>query len=200
MLAGVVRDRFTIARATLRLLIAGYLGIRPGAIEFTYGPRGKPGLARTDLTFNLAHSEDLAVYGFARGHEIGIDVERVREIPEMDRITGRFFAPEECAALASLPPRDRAQAFYLAWTRKEAYVKAVGDGLHIPLDSFSVTLRPAEPARLIGFDSGSKLAGDWNLHHLEPESGFVGAVAYHAPRKRLQHKTVSDLPLQEFLR
>jgi len=188
MLAGVVRDRFTIARATLRLLAARYLGIHPAAIEFSYGPRGKPNLAGTSegLRFNLAHSEDVAVYAFARGHDIGVDVERVREIPDMDRIAQRFFAPDECMVLESLPPQDRAHAFYLAWTRKEAYVKAVGDGLHIPLDSFSVTLRPGEQARLIGFDKGSKFACDWNLHSFESEPGFVGAVAYRGPRKQLK--------------
>jgi 4'-phosphopantetheinyl transferase len=188
MLAGVVRDRFTIARATLRLLAARYLGIHPGAIKFSYGPRGKPDLAGTNegLRFNLAHSEDVAVYAFTRGHEIGVDVERVREIPDMDRIAHRFFALDECMVLDSLPSQDRAHAFYLAWTRKEAYVKAVGDGLHIPLDSFSVTLRPGEQARLIGFDKGPRFACDWNLHSFENEPGFVGAVAYRGSRKQLK--------------
>jgi 4'-phosphopantetheinyl transferase len=197
MLVGAVRDRFTMARATLRLLAARYLGIQPPEIEFGYGPRGKPALAATDedLYFNLAHSEDVAVYAFARGHEVGVDVEHVREIPDMDRIARRFFAPDECAALESLAPRDRARAFYLAWTRKEAYVKAVGDGLHIPLDSFSVTLRPGEEARLIGFDTDSKFALRWNLHHLDAKPGFVGAVAYRGPRNQLNLLPVGNLSL-----
>jgi 4'-phosphopantetheinyl transferase len=187
MLAGAVRDRFTIARATLRLLAARYLDNEPPEIEFNYGPRGKPAFARTDedLRFNLAHSEDVAVYAFARGHELGVDVEHVREIHDMDRIARRFFAADECAALESLAPRDRAHAFYLAWTRKEACVKAVGDGLHIPLDSFSVTLRPDDEPRLVGFDGDPKSTRDWNLHHLEAAPGFVGAVAYRGPRKQL---------------
>jgi 4'-phosphopantetheinyl transferase len=188
MLAGAVRDRFTIARATLRLLAARYLGIQSPDVEFSYGPRGKPAFAAAgdeDLHFNLAHSEDVAVYAFARGYEVGVDVEHVRETPDMDRIARRFFATDECAALESVGSRDRARAFYLAWTRKEAYVKAVGDGLHIPLDSFSVTLRPGEEARLIGFDSDSKFARHWNLHHFEVEPGFVGAVAYRGPRQQL---------------
>jgi 4'-phosphopantetheinyl transferase len=197
MLAGNVRNRFTIARATLRLLAARYLGIQPTEIEFSYGPRGKPAFAATheDLYFNLAHSEDVAVYAFARGHEVGIDVERLREIPDMNQIARRFFAPDECAALESLAPGDRALGFYLAWTRKEAYIKAVGDGLHIPLDSFSVTLRPGEEARLIGFDTNSKCARHWNLHHFEAASAFVGAVAYRGSRKQLNILPVGDLSL-----
>jgi 4'-phosphopantetheinyl transferase len=195
MLAGAVRDRFTMARATLRLLAARYLGTQPPEVEFSYGPRGKPALAGTDedLRFNLAHSEDVAVYAFAWGHDVGVDVEHVREIPDMDRIAHRFFAADECAALESLAPRDRARAFYLAWTRKEAYVKAVGDGLHIPLDSFSVTLRPGEEARLVGLDTDPKPTRDWNLHHLDAKPGFVGAVAYRGPRKQLNISPVGDL-------
>jgi 4'-phosphopantetheinyl transferase len=197
MLAGTVRDRFTIARATLRLLSARYLGIQPAEIEFSYGLRGKPAFAATDedLHFNLAHSEDVAVYAFTRDHEVGVDVEHVREIPDMRQIARRFFAPDECAALESLGLGDRALGFYLAWTRKEAYIKAVGDGLHIPLDSFSVTLRPGEQARLIGFATDSKCARHWNLHHFDAAAAFVGAVAYRGPRKQLNVLPVGDLSL-----
>ncbi len=198
MLAGRVRDRFTVARASLRLLLGRYLASDPAAIEFTYGPRGKPSLAAGGggLRFNLAHSEDLAVYAIARGHEVGVDVERIREVPDLERIARRFFAPEERAVLASLPAADRLRSFYLAWTRKEAYIKAVGDGLHIPLDSFSVSLGPREPARLTRLNVSPELPENWNLHHLETESGFVGAVAYLAPPKILNLLTFSDLSLE----
>ena len=187
MLAGPVRERFTVARGTLRELAARYLGLKPAAVEFTYGPRGKPAFAAPgeDLRFNLAHSDDLAVYAFATGPEIGVDVERLRDIPDLERIARRFFARDERAALDALPPADRVRSFYLAWTRKEAYVKAVGDGLHIPLDSFSVSIGSEEPARVLVFDRNSKSAGDWKLHHLEPEPGFVGAIAYQGQRKIL---------------
>jgi 4'-phosphopantetheinyl transferase len=195
LLAGPVRDRFTVARATLRRLVGRYLGVDPAVIQFTYGARGKPALAgmAEDLRFNLAHSEDLALYAFAARQEVGVDVERVREIPDMERIARRFFAPDEHAALEALPTRDRVRAFYLAWTRKEAYVKAVGDGLQTPLDSFSVTLGPGEPASILRIDGVAKSGPDWNMHHIELAPGFVGAVAYAGARKQLTLHPFTEL-------
>jgi 4'-phosphopantetheinyl transferase len=134
------------------------------------------------------------MYAFTCGHEVGIDVERLREIPEMEQIAQRFFSSDEWAALTSLLPGERLLSFYLAWTRKEAYVKAVGDGLHIPLGSFSVTLRPREPARLVRFDQDAALARDWQIHNLEAPAGYAAALAYCGPRRHVHLLSIDELP------
>jgi 4'-phosphopantetheinyl transferase len=174
------RCRFIVARALLRRFLAAWLGIRPESVELVYGAHGKPALARccsiTDLRFNVSHSEDVAVYAFALGREVGIDVEAVREIRGADDLGARFFSRREYEAYLALDPRDRPLGFFNCWTRKEAFVKAIGDGLYHPLDRFDVSLTPGEPARILRIDE--KHGGDcgWAIHSFAPESGFVGAV------------------------
>ena len=187
LMEGRIRDEFTLARGALRILLGRYLAREPASIEFAYGTRGKPALADPGLRpyFNLAHSDGLAVYGFAEDRELGIDVERARDIPEMKQIARRFFAGEEADILESLPADERSVSFYRAWTRKEAYVKAVGDGLHTPLASFCVTLRPEETARLTTLNGSALAASAWQLHHLNPAGGYVGALAYSGTRQKV---------------
>ena len=145
------RDRFVAGRAFLRLLLAQYLGCEPRALRFRYGPNGKPALAdeRSDLHFNLAHSGALAVCALARGSELGVDLERLRPIRDAEGVVRSAFSPREVARLESLPETARLRAFYEGWTRKEAFLKALGHGLARPLDSFDVTLGPGEPPRLL---------------------------------------------------
>jgi 4'-phosphopantetheinyl transferase len=185
LLEGPIRDRFTIARGGLRILLGRYLERDPAAIQLEYGKRGKPRLAGAELTFNLAHSGELAVYAFAGGQELGVDIESLLRIPDTLQIARRFFAPEEFEALETLPGAQRVRAFYRAWTRKEAYVKAVGDGLHTPLDSFCVSLDSDETARLVTLNGSMQAASAWQLHHLDPAPGYVGALAYSGARKDL---------------
>ena len=112
-----------------------------------------------------------------------MDIERVRPLKDMTKVASRFFSREEAAELLSLPPDEREPAFFSCWTRKEAYVKAVGNGLSIPLDSFRVTLRPGQPARFLHLDHDASLAQSWTLHNLEVTSGYAAALAYRdAPR------------------
>src|SRR6266550_603204 len=140
--------RFIVARARLRELLAARLGVGAESIELEYGAHGKPALSRrfagSALHFNLSHCDDVAAYAFAYGHAIGIDLEAVRVITDADDIAARYFSPRENTTYRTLNPRDRPLGFFNCWTRKEAFVKALGDGLSIPLDRFDVTLAPGE--------------------------------------------------------
>jgi len=174
------RRRFIVARARLRQLLATRLGVRPAAIELTSGPYGKPMLAprfrASELRFNVSHSADLAVYAFARGREIGVDVEAIRPIPDADKISARFFSAGEAAAYAALDAGSRPIAFVNCWTRKEAFLKALGGGLNYPLDRIEVSLAPDAPATIVRVADKPGDACGWRLASFTPARGFVGAV------------------------
>lgn len=174
------RTRFIAARASLRRLIGMLLDAPPAEIEFAYSETGKPSLAgrfgKSNLRFNVTHCEDLAVYAFATGAEVGVDVEAIRWLPDADDVATRMFSPAESAAYAALDPIDRPAGFFNCWTRKEAFIKACGDGLRRPLDSFDVSLAPNEPARILRVgDTPGECCG-WSLASLVPVGGYVAAV------------------------
>ena len=174
------RNRFIVARARLREMLATRLSVRPESVELTYGVHGKPALARrfadSDLRFNVSHSDDVAVYAFSFGREIGIDIEVVRPIPDADDIAARFFSRRESEAYRALDPGDKPQGFFCCWTRKEAFIKAIGDGLYHPLDSFDVSLAPGEPARILRVKDLPGSECGWNLNSFFPLPGLVAAV------------------------
>ena len=172
------QGRYAVARGRLRVLLGHYLGVEPAAVELAYGARGKPHLAAaTGLEFNVAHSGDLVLYAVTRARAVGVDVEAER--PQLaDELTARrFFSPSEVAALLALPPAGRHAAFFRIWTRKEAYVKARGDGLSLPLDSFDVAQAPDAPTLLLATRPDAAEAGRWTLAPLAPGPGYAGAVA-----------------------
>lgn len=169
------RQRFIVSRATLRLLLGRYLRIDPHFVRIDEGPRGKPFAAGSDLgfelKFNLSHSQGLAVFAFARQKEVGIDVEKVRSDFASQEIAQRYFSPEEIRKLAALAPERYTLGFFRCWTRKEAYIKARGQGLQIPLDSFSVSLSEGCSPELLDSDSAS-----WSMYSFEPFPEFDAAV------------------------
>ena len=174
------RSRFIVARALLRQLLAARLDVRPESVALTSGARGKPALAgrfaASDLRFNVSHCEDVAVYAFSAGREVGVDVEAVRALPDADDLAARCFSRREYATYRALEPGDRALGFFQCWTRKEAFVKALGAGLYHPLDRFDVSLAPGEPARILRVED---VPGDrcrWRLEGFSPVPGFVAAV------------------------
>ncbi len=177
------REHFIAARAVLRILLGRYLDRSPAALSFTYSPHGKPELAAaadgstTGLRFNLAHSHGLALYAITRGRRIGIDVERVRPGLGADAIATRFFSAHEIAALRALPIEMQEAAFFRCWTRKEAFIKASGEGLAFPLDQFNVTLAPRDPAALLSIRGALGEAQRWTLQDLPVDAGFAGALA-----------------------
>lgn len=177
------RRRFVVGRGMLRTILGGYLGLPPEAVRFDYGARGKPALAegsspaRPALRFNLAHSEELALYAFAWGREVGIDVERVRPLADADAIVSRFFSAREGASWHRLPEEERPAAFFRGWTRKEAYIKAVGDGLALPLDRFDVPLGPEEGQQELCIAGDPAEALRWALVAFTPAAGYPAALA-----------------------
>ena len=186
------RARFISCRAALRRVLAGLLGSHPAVVEFEYSPFGKPALAgqhRAEVHFNVSHSQDLAVIAASRRHAVGIDVEQLRPDFASEDIARRFFSPSEREALAQLPAEVRVDAFFRCWTRKEAFVKAIGEGLSFPLDAFEVTLGPNQPPRLLRVGADPAAASTWSLHDLPVPSGFVAALAIAGRVDRIVSRT-----------
>jgi 4'-phosphopantetheinyl transferase len=182
------RRRFLVARATLSSLLAAHLEIEPGSVRFEVAAHGKPSLAQahaSDVRFNVSHSGELAVFGFTRGREIGVDVEALRALDDAEAIARRFFAEVESRALMSASPADRPAAFFNGWTRKEAYIKAIGDGLSCPLHAFAVTLRGGEPVRFLRIGEDPAEPARWTLHAWRPSAGYVAAMAVRARGLRI---------------
>lgn len=174
------RRRFTVARGVLRALLGRYLGTDPRGVAFRYESHGKPALdgepAAHGIRFNVSHSGEMALYALARGRELGVDVEEVRRMEDGLKIAERFFSEAEVAAFRALPDGIRDDAFFNCWTRKEAYIKAVGEGLSFPLHAFDVSLAPGEPARLLA-SRDPRQAERWSLRGLpDPAPGYRAAV------------------------
>lgn len=180
----VHRRRFVACRALLRRLVAGELGTAPRDVSFQYGPFGKPGLAgESELKFNVSHSDRYALLGFTRGRDVGIDIERVRTLANLDQLAERVFSPAEQEEFSLVPTASRAEAFFSGWTRKEAYIKARGDGLQ-RLADFDVSLEPGEPVRLRRVQAEPDEPARWSLTALTPLPGFAAAVCVENPAIR----------------
>lgn len=177
------RDRrhFIVARGVLRDILSRYLGTEPGQLRFSYTEYGKPALlgapGRETLNFNVSHSHGMALYAVTRGREIGVDIEHIREDFECEQIAERFFSSQENEVLRALPAEVKHVAFFNCWTRKEAYIKAIGEGLSHPLDQFDVSLAPDEPAALLNTRGNPQEARRWTIQALFPSSGYVAALA-----------------------
>jgi 4'-phosphopantetheinyl transferase len=188
--------KYAIGFGILRTILGHYVGIEPKELRFIHGRGGKPMLdgvfANRYIHFNMSHSEGLALYGFTRDHEIGVDIEFVRDIPEMDDIAEQFFSKKENKVFRSLPERKKKEAFFSCWTRKEAFIKAIGDGLYHPLDNFDVGLKPGESAKLIRMGGDSKSASRWLIQDLKPGPGFIAAFAVEGHDWRLHFWQWSD--------
>lgn len=180
------RSRYTVAHAWLRRLLGARLGLRPEAVELVYGEHGKPALAAhqasSELHFNLSCSHGLAVCAFTTGREIGVDIECVLPLVAVSQIGDRFFSQCEQASYRALPERDKAQGFFNCWTRKEAFIKALGVGLSLSLDTFDVSLAPDEPARILRVGTSSGEECGWKLCSFLPCPGFTGAIVVREPK------------------
>ena len=175
------RDRFIAAHGTLRAIVARYLGADPGRLTFaSRSPSGKPALSgefAKALRFNLSHSAGLGVYALSVNCEVGIDVERIRQDLDIDAIGRQFFSSREIEAISALPQSERLHAFFNCWTRKEAYLKATGKGLAVPLDQFDVSVGPGGPAELIRTAVDAEESSRWSLASIDAGAGYVGALA-----------------------
>jgi len=171
------RQAFVVGRGMLRVLLGRYLALEPDAVGFEYGEFGKPALASaTELQFNVSHSQEKMLLGFCRGTAVGVDIEQIRAYEAMSDIARRYFSAVEYARFLTAPPEQMPEAFFNCWTRKEAYIKAIGEGLSCPLDEFDVSLLPSEPARLIRIRGSEAAAAAWTLLSFTPFAGYRGAA------------------------
>jgi 4'-phosphopantetheinyl transferase len=179
------RQQFVIARGALRAVLSQYLDRPPSQLRFVYSPFGKPEVEGEEgsgcLRFNLSHAEGVALIALTRGREVGVDVEVVREeFPGME-IAEHFFSGREVEALRALPEETRAAAFFLYWTRKEAYIKALGEGLSHPLRQFSVSLADGETRVLAEPEGVAPEASPWIVKGLSLGGSHAAAVAFRGP-------------------
>jgi len=187
----VPRDRacFIAARGLLRTILGRYLGVAPGGLRFSYNPFGKPALAaapgQAALRFNLSHSHGLAVYAVTRNREVGVDLERVRADFAWEPLLEQALSAREQAVLRALPTPLKQAAFFAGWTRKEAYLKARGEGLRLPLPQIEVSLAPGEPATLLSSAGDLAEARRWSLWELRPGPGYAAALAVEGHSSRL---------------
>lgn len=173
-----LRHRFIAGRTILRRILGSYLGREPAALPLVNSATGKPELADTDIRFNLAHTAETGTVGVCRRHPIGVDIEQIRAMPNMTGIVNQFFSPREQEEFdRRVAPEQRLTAFYRGWTRKEAYLKGRGEGLLMPLNCFSVTLMPGEPATLREHRDDPGEVSRWQLLDFEGPGAIVGCVA-----------------------
>jgi 4'-phosphopantetheinyl transferase len=171
------RDRYVAGRACLKMILGRYLGLDPVNVSLRYGPFGKPSLEGSDLSFNMSGSSGQAVYALGRGRRIGVDIERIRDIDEMDQVAARFFSKPEYEMLCACPSDDRQKTFFEIWTRKEATVKGMGGGLTLPLHVFDVSGDPRQSRHTVKFLDDPGLAPGWVTHDLRLMAGFASALA-----------------------
>lgn len=184
--------RWVMSRVVLRSILGQYLDVEPQIVRFRVGRWGKPELAapfeRNRLEFNASHSDELGLFAVAGSRRVGVDIERLRSVPDLEAIAERMFSPAERYALGGLPRADRQAAFFSCWTRKEAYVKALGAGFSYPLQRFTVSLTRDAPARLEDVQDHPAEAERWSLAELPAAPGYAGALAVEGRPARLVHR------------
>ncbi len=183
------RLRFVIRRGILRQLLSRYTGISPVDIEYCINPHGKPSLLHHKLLFSVSHSQDRIAYALSKEKEIGVDIEQVRPMPDLAQLAKTWFSLEECAGLFSVHPSQQLESFYHIWTQKEAFIKALGEGLTYPLKDFSVSADPHHPGRLLSMNSSDP--SQWNMLSSVPEPGWRMAVCVRSNNSLVvkQYKT-----------
>lgn len=190
------RRRFTACRSAMRQILGLYGGVAPETLTFSYGPKGKPELSgeleRSGIMFNLSHSKDVALLAVAQGLTLGVDIEFINSEFAVDEIAERFFSAREVDRLRAVPSSEKPDAFFACWTRKEAYIKALGGGLSVPLDSFEVNVGSGTlPALLhVGADPGELMR--WSLYDVNAAEGFKAALAVEGKGHQLQYRDLGQ--------
>ncbi len=191
------RNHYIIARGLLRRLLAGYVGIGAADLRFSYAEKGKPFLTKgrhDAINFNLAHSHGMAVYAFSPDRELGVDLEFIREDFGGEKIAERFFSTHETDVLKTVSADLKNEAFFNCWTRKEAYIKARGEGLSMPLDQFDVSLAPGEKAALLRNHKEPEETSRWSMQSIEMPDGYVAALVAEGHNWRLKTFALDQLP------
>lgn len=175
------RNRFIARHGILRTILGRYLGVKSSELHFCYGKAGKPAIAETfgkgTFHFNISSSDGVALFAFVRNYEIGVDIERIRDIPELELIVEQFFSAREKSFYHVLPQEKRRDAFFNCWARKEAFIKAIGEGLYWPLDKVDVASVPGEGHSLQTVEGDPRGVSDWSIHTLMQASEYAGALA-----------------------
>ncbi len=182
------KHRFVAARGILRKILSFYLGVEPNALLFQYSQHGKPSLhpnsndlifpfKSSEVKFNVSHSNLIALFGITKYRQIGIDVEYAKDFADADKIAERFFSFQENLVFQRLPQEQKITAFYHCWTRKEAFIKAIGEGLSYPLGQFEVSFLPSEKPRIKHINNDQNQGKRWSLKALIPFPGYIGAIA-----------------------
>ena len=183
------RRRFCVARASLRLILGRYLKMKAARLPIETGDYGKPFFAdrkaSQDLRFNLSHSHELALIAVARNREVGVDLEYMRPDFASDEVAGHFFSAAEVEQFRRVPADLKTQSFFNCWTRKEAYIKARGEGLYCPLDQFDVSVEPGAPAALLDSRIDSQEVSRWSFQDLYPAKDYAATLAVEGQSSRL---------------
>ena len=181
--------RYIVAHGLLRVILGGYLDTEPSQVRFVYNNYGKPSLPprpnQVAPRFNLSHSDGLALYAFSLNRNIGIDLEHITPLGDAEALVARFFSPQEKSQYRALHPSQKREAFFACWTCKEAYIKAKGQGLSLPLDGFSVSLDLRKPAKLLDITGAPLGPARWSLHRLTASPGYAAALAVEGQDFRL---------------
>ena len=173
--------RYIAARGILRMILGRFLGENPQKIHFEYLPNGKPVLSTKPgcdtLRFNLSHSGEMALYAVARGRNIGVDIERIRDDVAIEQIANKFFSHDEISSLGKIPKKKRNEVFFRYWTRKEAFLKATGEGISFPMEQFDVSLISGMGLSPITFQGDKQESPCWFVQDLFPGAGYAAAIA-----------------------
>lgn len=195
-LRDIDRQYFIAARATLRQILGCYLNTDPAALTFAYSEKEKPFLggaeAACGIDFNISHSGSIALLAFSQQREIGVDVEQIRRDFDTATIAARFFSAAEQKQLAALPEEQRSEAFFLCWTRKEAYIKATGKGLSLPLHEFDVSLSPKEQNALLACRPDPRERTKWVMRDIAVPEGYAAAICVSGSGWNLVEGVVSE--------
>jgi len=187
------RQVFVVARGMLRYLSGFYLKEHPKTIEFKYSEYGRPSFLQDfRINFNVSHSGNRIIIGFSKEQIIGVDIEKIKsDFAPLD-LAKNFFSTEEVKALSQTKEPEMFQAFYRCWTRKESFIKAVGEGLSYPLDSFAVTMDDDHKARFLKIDNTKDSKKDWRLHSFVPAEGYIAAITTDGHPKKIEYFDAND--------
>jgi 4'-phosphopantetheinyl transferase len=175
------RSHYIAGRGLLRVILGSYLDLEPAQLEFAYGPHGKPALnlRLTDkvFEFNLSHSKDRAFYAFNWNRRVGVDIEYLIPMADMDDFAEQFFTPRESAWINALSGKQKEDAFFKTWTCKEAFLKANGSGLAVPINQVEISLEIEETVELISIGDDKEQIANWRLEMFNPFPGYQAALA-----------------------